>query len=94
MKGSVKQIAWAEEIKKNVIEALNDEINKVTPESKTITDKLAKALEDEESAALVIDMFKDVNRGDAKRVSSSVMAQIQINPAANGWAKKVLNYVG
>lgn len=94
MKGSEKQIAWAEEIKERVISALNNEINKTNEESRTVTDKLAKALSEEDSAWRVINMFKDVRDGDAKRVSCDVIAQIRLNPLARDWAKNVLNYMG
>lgn len=93
MKGTEKQIAWAEDIKARVIRALGDPINKTTAESKMITDTLAAALNEVEYAGQIITMFKDVrSSGNAEEVSKSIMSEIRINPVTKKWAMEALNY--
>lgn len=89
MKGTEKQIKWAEDIKATMIAALNSDFVNPNEEARKVSVKMIESLNAVDNAGMIIEMFSDVRPGSDAEVAQRIMTAIRVNPAAVKWFKAI-----
>ena len=93
MKGSEKQIAWATEIRNNIISAFESSKSGIPAGHPVLTkiDGMAQRLNDAEYAGAIIDLFKDIQfNGDLQHDIPCIMAVYKVCPGMTDGQKAIL----
>ena len=94
MKGTEKQIAWAEDIKSKFISVMEAPEFNSDPNGAKVCKAFAAAIESIDYAGTIIDMFKDAGlNGDHLHDFGRIMSEFKVNRVARQWYLDVFNSI-